>query len=388
MIKKSRFVVMLAFAILFLMMPLGANAAKVKVRYKGVTKKYPNKITTAYVNGQKISIASTPVFMKSGSYMGSVTELFRKSPLKAGVTKTGQKLTLTCGDKKLVLKNGSTDIILNGVKEKKALGAIVMKAAYYKTTKKSRWVVPLKSVCKRLGITYSVAGGAVYLNKVNQDDSAVTPSTSTATAPETNTTADQATLPVGRKQVVLVLDAGHGGQDSGANGKLYKEKNLNLAIVLGAKKYFDQDQRFKVYYTRTADTYPSLEDRCKLANVKNADLFICVHNNYASTSATGTETLYNNSRNATTKKNGITSKNLAAYMQKAAVQSTGFTDRGLVNRTGLRVLNKTNMPACLIEYGFISNANQEKVIHANTTRYGADLYKAIVSYMKLKGRIQ
>jgi N-acetylmuramoyl-L-alanine amidase len=46
------------------------------------------------------------------------------------------------------------------------------------------------------------------------------------------------------------------------------------------------------------------------------------------------------------------------------------------------------MPACLIEYGFISNANQEKVIHANTSRYGADLYRAIVSYMQLKGRIQ
>jgi N-acetylmuramoyl-L-alanine amidase len=388
MLKKSRFVVMLAFAILFLMMPLGAHAANVKVSYKGVTKKYPKKITTAYVNGQRISIASTPIFMKSGSYMGTVNELLKKSSLKVGVEKVGQKITLTSGDQKLELKNGSTDVILNGVKEKKALGAIVMKSAYYEASKKSRWVVPLKSVCKRLGITYNVKDGAIYLTKANTGSTSGNSTTPANTAPETNTTATQATLPATSKQVVLVLDAGHGGQDSGANGKLYKEKNLNLAIVLGAKKFFDKDTRFKVYYTRTADTYPSLEDRCKLANAKKADLFICVHNNYASTSATGTETLYNNSRNATTKKNGITSKNLATYMQKAAVKSTGFTDRGLVNRTGLRVLNKTNMPACLIEYGFISNANQEKVIHANTARYGADLYKAIVSYMQLKGRIK
>jgi N-acetylmuramoyl-L-alanine amidase len=189
--------------------------------------------------------------------------------------------------------------------------------------------------------------------------------------------------------VVLVLDAGHGGTDSGASGSLYKEKNLNLAILLGAKKCFDNDGRFQVFYTRTADTYPTLDDRCKLANNNKADIFISIHINWVSNkSITGTLTLRNENRSKSTKKNGITSIELSNAMQAAVLKTTGFTNRGLVNRTDLRVLNKTNMPACLIEYGFISNKNQEKVMHANADRYGRELYDAIVAFMKTKGRIQ
>lgn len=191
----------------------------------------------------------------------------------------------------------------------------------------------------------------------------------------------------GSGQVTMVIDAGHGGSDSGATGNGLKEKNLNLAIVLAAKKYFDNDSRFKVYYTRTADTYPSLDDRCKLANNNNVDLFLCVHINSASSSARGTETLYNPNRNLATAKNGITSKDFATAMQKAVVETTGFTNRGLKSRTDLRVLNQTNMPACLIEYGFISNTREARIMNANTAKYGKELYNAVVNFMKTKGRI-
>ena len=75
-------------------------------------------------------------------------------------------------------------------------------------------------------------------------------------------------------------------------------------------------------------------------------------------------------------------------MQKAAVKTTGLTNRGLVNRTGLRVLNKTHMPACLIEYGFISNPKEERTMYANTARYGKELYQALVNYMKAEGKIK
>jgi N-acetylmuramoyl-L-alanine amidase len=89
-----------------------------------------------------------------------------------------------------------------------------------------------------------------------------------------------------------------------------------------------------------------------------------------------------------TAKNGITSVNLAAAMQRTALGSTGFPNRGLVNRSDLLVLNGTKMPACLIEYGFVSNPLEAKLMHANTSRYGRDLYVGIVEYMKSKGRIQ
>ena len=57
------------------------------------------------------------------------------------------------------------------------------------------------------------------------------------------------------KQIV-VLDAGHGGSDSGAVANGYKEKNMTLKIVQAAKSYFDDDPDIKVYYTRLSDTYP------------------------------------------------------------------------------------------------------------------------------------
>lgn len=380
----KRLISMLAVLLMIfsLCVPQGVQASTaVEVRYKGVTRTYSRKKTYLYINGKKKNISTTPIFMKSGAYVGPLAKIFLNSSLKVKYKKSANRVTLTYNNNKLTLIDGSTDIILNGKKEKNALGAEAMKAVRYSGASGSRWVVPLKSVCLRLGISYQLRDGVIYLGRSETASTveADVNGSSSVTASKTSTAGGQ---------VVLVMDAGHGGIDSGAVGKLYKEKNLTLAIVLGAKKYFDNDSRFKVYYTRTSDTYPSLDDRCRLANTKNADLFICVHINSASASATGTETLYNNTRNSVTKKNGITSKELAAAMQKAVIKTTGFTNRGLVNRTGLRVLNHTNMPACLIEYGFISNPKEEKIMHANTTRYGKELYQAIVNYMKLKGRIK
>ena len=74
------------------------------------------------------------------------------------------------------------------------------------------------------------------------------------------------------KQIV-VLDAGHGGSDSGAVANGYKEKNMTLKIVQAAKSYFDDDPDIKVYYTRLSDTYPSLTERSDLANEVGADRF-------------------------------------------------------------------------------------------------------------------
>lgn len=164
------------------------------------------------------------------------------------------------------------------------------------------------------------------------------------------------------------------------------EKNLTLAIVLAAKRSFDNDSRFQVSYTRTADTYPSLSQRANLANNRDADMFLCVHINSASASAHGTETLWSKGRNSVTEKNGLTSKELATAMQSAAVAATGFTNRGLVDRPNLYVLRHTKMPACLIEYGFISNKTEAARMKANTSVYGKALYNAVVNLMKKEGR--
>lgn len=391
MVQFRRTLLFLLMALL-MCIPAGAQAAgKVKVRYKGAAKTYRQKITTVYINGKKKSISTTPIFMKSGTYMGPVDKLFVNSEFKVKSKVSGKKLRLIYKDKKLIVADGTKNLFLNGVYEKKALGAAPMKNMVYTSSKRKVWAVPLSSVCRRLGIKYKVKNGVVYLGKAKETASASDPTDNTSSGANPTDPAVNPTIPAvdASKKVVLVLDAGHGGTDSGAIGAKYREKHLTLAIILAAKNRFDNDNRFKVLYTRTADTYPSLDGRCKLANVNNADLFISVHINAASNlGASGTETLYNNSRNGATKKNGLTSKTLASAMQSAAVLSTGFPNRRLVNRTDLRVLNKTNMPACLIEYGFITNKNEEKIMHANTTKYGIDLYNAIVSFLKSNGKIR
>lgn len=346
-------------------------SSRVTVVYKGKTKSFSGKKTYSYVNNSKIKLSKQPIFMKNGSYMGPVNKLFKKSSLKVSVKSSGNILTLQYRSNIIVLKNGSRNITVNGQSDR--MNAPAMLVTY--PNGKTKWVVPLKSVCSRLGITYKLKNGVIKMK------GAVNSATTSSSSSSSNNSAAE------NGQITLVLDAGHGGMDSGATGNGYREKNMTLSILLGAKRMFDNDSRFKVYYTRTSDSYPSLTDRSNLANNYDADLFVSIHINSASASAHGTETLYNSSRNTVTAKDGMTSRELASYIQRAVVSTTGFTNRGLKNRTDLSVLNRTKMPACLIEYGFISNTKEAREMNANTTRYGQELYQAIVGYLQSEGKL-
>ena len=370
------------FAVLLLctclITPISTDAAaRVRVRtVKGVTSSYSGRMNYCYVNGKKIKLTKNPIFKKSGSYMGPVAAIFKNSGLKVKVTTKGNKMTLSYGPNTVVLKADSRKAVTNGVKSQ--MGAPVVHGTYTSTGRR-RWIVPLKSVCTRLGINYKLSGGKIRISGTTKS------SASNTTAP---TTEDRRTETTDSKEKIkIVIDAGHGGSDSGASGNGMAEKNLTLAIVLAAKRSFDNDSRFQVSYTRTADTYPSLSQRANLANNRDADMFLCVHINSASaSSARGTETLWSKERNSATAKNGLTSKELATAMQDAAVDVTGFKDRGLVDRPNLYVLRHTKMPACLIEYGFISNKTEAARMKANSIVYGKALYNAVVNLMKKEGR--
>lgn len=175
------------------------------------------------------------------------------------------------------------------------------------------------------------------------------------------------------KQIV-VLDAGHGGSDSGAVSNGYREKDMTLKIVQAAKKYFDKDSNIKVYYTRLSDTYPSLSERSALANNVGADRFYSVHINSAGASAHGTETLYNSNGYKAT--SGLTSYSWSATIHPYIRSATGFTNRGLVNRTGLYVLRHTKTASTLTEIGFVSNKSEAKKMNANLSTYGKAVYNS------------
>ena len=150
--------------------------------------------------------------------------------------------------------------------------------------------------------------------------------------------------------MLICLDAGHGGKDSGACGAYSKEKNIALtaAIYLGEEL---TKLGFEVMYTRTTDTYVKLIDRARLANNRKADLFVSIHcNSAASAKAHGTETLcYEPCR-------------VGELIQEALIKETGLTNRGLKTRKDLAVLNLTEMTAVLVEMAFISNPDEEDLL--------------------------
>lgn len=162
-------------------------------------------------------------------------------------------------------------------------------------------------------------------------------------------------------QNIVLLDAGHGGKDSGAVGNGLKEKKLCLAILYTqAKQYFEaNNSTVKAYWTRHNDTFINLYTRPTLSEKYHADLFVSLHMNSASSSsANGTEVYYSKDNN---KKNssGLTSKIFATSMQNTLVDTLGNKSRG-VKQAGF-VVNKYNtVPSILIELGFVSGKSDSK----------------------------
>lgn len=159
---------------------------------------------------------------------------------------------------------------------------------------------------------------------------------------------------------IILLDAGHGGKDSGAVSGSLKEKNLNLSIIYTRiKKYFDdKDSPVKAYWTRHDDTFINLYTRPTYSQKYQADLFISLHMNSASSFANGTEVYYTATNN---KKSfsGITSRLFAKNMQKKLVTALGTRDRG-VKQAGYVVTKYNTVPSILIELGFISGSSDRK----------------------------
>ncbi len=174
---------------------------------------------------------------------------------------------------------------------------------------------------------------------------------------------------------IIVLDPGHGGDDYGTNSngnpKFY-EKYLNLSTTLIVKAFLEQ-KGYTVRLTRTNDTFIPLDERAEFANRLGAQLFVSIHYNSApSKDAEGLEVFYYlDKENATRTEE---SKRLAKCALEQIIHQTGVKSRG-VKQANFAVIRKTDMPAILIEGGFLTNEKEMEKI--KTSAYQKQLAQGI-----------
>lgn len=180
--------------------------------------------------------------------------------------------------------------------------------------------------------------------------------------------------PSERKDILIVLDPGHGGEDEGCAAGEVQEKTMNLAVASAAKEKL-RDLGYQVMLTRENDEQrPSLEER--VAAAKDADLFISIHQNACEDpSAEGIEVIYS-SHYA-----GEESRRLADLVRKYAVQSTGASVRELLENEELHVIRECRMPSCLVETGFLSNPDERTRLQSG--EYQEQLAQGIASAVDL-----
>ena len=219
----------------------------------------------------------------------------------------------------------------------------------------------------------------------------------------------------------IVIDAGHGGHDNGTSGSRHKEKNLALdyALLVG-KKIKQELPGINVIYTRTTDKFIPLKERAQIANRNDADLFISIHCNGGSRSASGTETfvlgLHRNEDNLKVAMrentsilleddythhygnfdptspeayilfNLFQSANLDQSLDIASIVEKQFSKEGRrsrgVKQAGFLVLRETTMPSILVETGFLTNRSDENYLASQQgkEKVAQSIFQAVREY--------
>lgn len=179
------------------------------------------------------------------------------------------------------------------------------------------------------------------------------------------------------ERIKIVLDAGHGGTDSGAISTIDKtvtEKALNLDMIERLNERFLM-LGYDVILTRSEDEYIKLLDRARISNTSDADIFLSIHfNSTTNSTSKGIEVLYASEKNVIIK--SVEQVHLAKAIQKELIESTGSTNRGVKNRADLIVLNKTKNVAALCELGFLTN--REDMENITNSSYLDTMADAIV----------
>lgn len=183
------------------------------------------------------------------------------------------------------------------------------------------------------------------------------------------------TVPIKPEQKTIVLDAGHGGSQTGALYEGICEKDINLAVTKKVEAIL-RGYGYRVIMTRTGDTDVGLYKRTDIANEANADIFVSLHSNAAENAPdfAGIYTYYYPSSRR--------GPQLAQAIQTPLCALTGAIDRG-IDSADFVVLRETEMCAVLVEMGFMSNSRelQRLITPVYQDRLAAGIAEGIVSYL-------
>lgn len=167
-------------------------------------------------------------------------------------------------------------------------------------------------------------------------------------------------VPNSKSEVVIVVDAGHGGGDPGAISNGYEEKDINLDVARRVESQL-KGAGYTVIMTRNSDHGVNIMDRPMIANEAEAHVFLSIHSNSSlNTEVEGIESLYA-PRDLTSVKYDAQYP-LVKAVHEELIKATGAFDRGIKQRPDLIVLKHTEMSAVLVELGFMSNINDMELL--------------------------
>lgn len=175
----------------------------------------------------------------------------------------------------------------------------------------------------------------------------------------------------------VAIDAGHGGSDPGAvyQNRREKDDTFRLANAVGN---ILQENGIDVFYVRNTDEYETPFKKATKANSSGADLFVSIHRNSSESpnQYTGVETLvYNDSGMKADLARDINSR----------LEQAGFKNLGVSERPNLVVLKRTQMPAVLVEAGFINNDKDNKLFDENFDAIAQAIADAILNVADMSG---
>lgn len=300
------------------------------------------------------------------------------------------------------INDGKSPLLVNGAYKKTHNSHIRGIRAANQTPNDIRFVIDLKSGSKFLGKTINQSTISIEIS----GDFSITKPAMIAASTQSGPVAT-GNIPIPRikpappQKPIIVIDAGHGGHDPGAlGGSGLQEKSVTLKAAKELQSQLNATGRYKVVLSRADDRYVEHEDRLRVARVNKADLFISIHADATAGKTARGASVYtladrakNRSKGIVNSQNWIMDVNLSEQnsdvgnilvdlaQRNTSSKSTHFADilisnlggtttliRNTHRRAGYYVLLAPDVPAVLLELGFISNPEDEKLLKSSAHR--------------------